>query len=55
MLLDDTTSNMVGRPLLDTYMQSPATYRVPTGKTLKVMVKVGEGEDAVWQINSLTT
>ena len=55
MLLDDTTGNMVGRPLLDTYMQSPATYRVPTGKTLKVMVKVGEGEDAVWQINSLAT
>lgn len=55
MLLDDTTGNMVGRPLLDTYMQSPATYRVPSGKTLKVMVKVGEGEDAIWQVNSLTT
>lgn len=55
MLLDDSTSNLVGRPLLDTYMQSPATYRVPSGKTLKVMVKVGEGEDAVWQVNSLTT
>lgn len=55
MILDDTTGNMVGRPLLDTYMQSPATYRVPSGKTLKIMVKVGEGEDAVWQVNSLTT
>jgi len=55
LLLDNTSGNVVGRPVLDTYMQSPATYRVPTGKTMYAVVKVGEGEDATWQANSVTT
>jgi hypothetical protein len=55
LLLDDTSGNTVGRTVLDTYMQSPATYRVPSGKSLIAAVKVGEGEDATFQANSDST
>lgn len=54
-LLDDTSGSTVGRPILDTYMVSPATYRVPTGKTIIEWVKVGEGEDATWGASSYST
>lgn len=55
LLLDNTSGNTVGRTVLDTYMQSPATYRVPSGKSLIAAVKVGEGEDATFQANSDST
>lgn len=41
--------------LLDTIMQSPATYRVPTGKTIRAFVKYGEGNDAKYQMSVFTT
>lgn len=55
LLLDDSSGSTVGRTVLDTYMQSPATYRVPSGKSLIAAVKVGEGEDATFQANSDST
>lgn len=55
ILLNEASGSTLGRPLLDTYMQSPATYRIPTGKTTIEMVKVGEGEDALWDCSTYTT
>jgi hypothetical protein len=54
VLLVDSAS-AVGRPYLDTYMQSPATYRVPTGKTIIELVKIGEGETATWDCSQYST
>lgn len=48
ILLDDTNNEV----LLDTYIQSPGTYRVATGKAYLEIVKYGEGETAVFEMNS---
>lgn len=42
-LLDDTGGVGTAFTILDTQMQSPGTYRIPTGKTLIEIVKVGLG------------
>lgn len=52
MLLED---GVLGRPILDTYMQSPATYRIPTGKNIIEMVQIGEGETAVFDVSEYST
>ena len=41
--------------LLDTYAQSPGTYRVPTGKDVLELVKVGDGATALWAVSRYTT
>lgn len=48
LILYSETNNQV---MLDTYMQSPGTYRVPTGHAFKEIVIYGEGASAVYQIN----
>lgn len=55
ILLDNTSGNTLGRPILDTYMQSPATYRVPTGKTIIEVIKIGDGESASWDCSQYST
>lgn len=55
ILLDETSGTASGRPVLDTIMQSPATYRVPTGKNIIEIVKVGEGVTSLWQVNRYST
>lgn len=52
ILLDDTTGT--AKRLLDTYFQSPGTYRLPTGKTIIELVKNGEGANAVWDESTYT-
>lgn len=51
ILIDLSTS----RVLLDTYAQSPGTYRVPTGKDVLELVKVGDGATALWDVSRYTT
>jgi hypothetical protein len=46
---------VLGRPFLDTLMQSPATYRVPTGKTMIELVQIGEGETAEFGVSRYST
>jgi outer membrane protein assembly factor BamB len=45
----------LGRPFLDTLMQSPATYRVPTGKTMIELTQIGEGETAEFSVSRYST
>lgn len=54
-LIEEVSGVATGRPILDTIMQSPATYRVPTGKTIIEIVKVGEGISSSQMINRYTT
>jgi len=54
-LLDNTSGSTVGRPLLDVSMQSPATYRVPSGKTIIAAVQVGDGESATYSGSQFNT
>lgn len=53
--IDDTVGNGNTKILLDTFGQSPATYRIPTGKTIKEIVKVGTGTNATWGYGEFTT
>ncbi len=55
ILLDETSGTATGRPILDTIMQSPATYRVPTGRNVIQIIKVGEGATSQWQVSRFTT
>lgn len=55
ILLDETSGTATGRPILDTIMQSPTTYSVPSGKNVIEIVKVGEGYTSLWQVNRYTT
>jgi hypothetical protein len=55
ILIDDTGGVGNSFVFLDTNMQSPATYRVPTGKTIKEIVKVGSGTGATWDMSSYST
>lgn len=56
-ILDDSANPGVGpcQRYLDTYTQSPATIRVPYGKTFLEFVKVGEGDAALWDYSEYTT
>lgn len=54
-LIEEVSGVATGRPILDTIMQSPATYRVPTGKAVIELIKTGEGITSSWQVNRYTT
>jgi hypothetical protein len=54
-IIDDTAGVNNSFVILDTYMQSPATYRVPTGKTLMEIIKVGNGSTATWDVSRYNT
>lgn len=54
-LYDETGGTASGRPILDTVMQSPATYRVPTGRDVIELVQIGEGITSSWKVNRYTT
>lgn len=41
--------------LLETYLQSPATYRVPTGKTIRAVVKYDDGINAKYSMSVFNT
>jgi hypothetical protein len=55
ILVDDTSGAGFSNVILDTYMNSPATYRIPTGKTLMEIVKVGLGSTATWDVTRYNT
>lgn len=54
-IIDDTSGVGTSSVLLDTFMQSPAVYRVPTGRTLMEMTKVGLGSLAAFDLNRYNT
>lgn len=54
-LVDDTSGVGTAFVILDTSMQSPAVYRVPTGRTLIEIVKVGLGSLATWDVTRYNT
>lgn len=54
-LIDDTGGAGSNFVCFDTIMQSPATYRVPTGKSIIEVKKVGEGTTALWSGSSYST
>jgi len=51
--LDDTSSP--AQLIFDTIMQSPATYRIPSNKTIVEIIKYGEGTTALWDLSRYTT
>lgn len=55
LVLDRTGGVGTTTRIIDTYAQSPGTYRVPTGKTLLVAVGYGEGANALYQGSQITT
>jgi len=55
ILIDDSGGVGNASIILDTYAQSPATYRIPTGKTILELVKVGQGTNALWDYSRYTT
>lgn len=48
-------SGVEKKPYLDTIMQSPCTYRVPTGKNILEYIEYGEGEDAAFDVSTYNT
>ena len=54
-IVDDTSGVGFSKVILDTYMTSPATYRVPAGATLIEFVKVGLGSNATWDLTRYST
>lgn len=55
ILIDDTGGIGATKPMLDTIMNSPAVYRVPTGKTIKEIVKYQTGISALWDYSEYST
>lgn len=53
--IDDTGGAGNEVLLLDTVMQSPGTYRLPTGKSIIATVTYGEGATAVYNASRITT
>lgn len=53
--IDDTGGVGTAKRLLDTFMQSPATYRIATGLNVIEIVMVGEGDDAVFAVSRFST
>jgi hypothetical protein len=53
--LDDSVGVGNSFVTLDTYMQSPGTYRVPTGKTMMEVTKVGDGALALFDVSRYST
>lgn len=54
-IIDDTSGTGTAFTILDTVMQSPGTYRVPTGRTLMEVVKVGSGVNATYDLSRYNT
>lgn len=54
LLLNDTGLGTATR-LLGTVIQSPGTYRVPTGTNIIEIVKVGDGTNALWDVTRYST
>lgn len=54
-LIDDTGGAGNNFVCFDTIMQSPATYRVPTGKSIIEFKKVNDGTTALWSGSSYST
>lgn len=54
-LIDDTGGAGNNFVCFDTLMQSPATYRVPTGKTIIEFKEVNDGTTALWSGSSYST
>lgn len=55
LAIDDTLGQGNRTILFDTFAQSPYTYRVPTGKSIIELVKVGQGTDATWGLGRYST
>lgn len=55
LCLDDTSGVGTVKRTLDTYMQSPGTYRVPTGKSIVWFPIFGDGTNARSQIKRIST
>lgn len=55
LILDRTGGTCAPIPLLDTFFQSPGTYRLPTGKTILGLYQYGEGADALFHTFETTT
>lgn len=55
LLLDDTNGQGTLQVILDTEVQSPGTYRLPSGKNLIACVKYGEGSTALWELHRIAT
>jgi hypothetical protein len=55
IIIDDTNGVNNSYVILDTVMQSPATYRIPTGRTLMELVKVNNGANATWDVSRYST
>lgn len=55
ILIDDTGGVGTAFVAFDTIMQSPATYRVPTGRSIIEVVIVGEGTTALFDVSRYTT
>lgn len=54
-VVDITSGTGTAFTQLDTFMQSPATYRLPTGRTLMELVKVGSGANASYDLSIYNT
>lgn len=55
LLIDDTGGQGTDKIVLDTIMQSPGTYRIPSGKSLIAIAKYGEGSTAKWEAHRIST
>lgn len=55
IVLDDSGGVGTAKVVLDSFIQSPNVYRLPTGKSLIAFVKFGEGSTAKWQLNRFNT
>lgn len=44
-----------GNQILDTYIQSPGTYRVPTNKPITELIKIGDGTNSLWDLSQYIT
>ncbi len=53
LLLDDTDTDK--KLITDILIQSPATFRVPTGKTVKEIIKANDGITAKWGYGEYST
>lgn len=51
IILNDTDKEIV----LNTLIKSPSDYRLPAGKDIIEIIKVGEGETALWSVRSYAT
>lgn len=55
LILLDYEASSIGKPILHTYMKSPATYRVESGKVILEIIKYGDGDNAKFAFNKYTS